>query len=146
MNNMGERAKGWARVTTHLLDDSAYPIEQVREELKDLGIDVESATSRINETIRHGIQSRIRANAEAGIEERRRLAEEWRKKIVTLPIERVRLLRQQAESGLYGNAGQELAIACRNEDEATSVTDEELRAQMVDILVASGANPDELNA
>ncbi len=146
MNDIAEKAKGWARLQAHLLDDSETPIEQVRQDLVDLGVDVDAAVGRLEETIRLGIQARIVEASKAGIQERRLRLEKLRQKVVDLPAERLRLLREQAEAGRFGAGSQDLAIACRNKDEGARASDEELRVQMIDILAASDANPDDLDA
>lgn len=131
-----EAARAWDGLMELLSYDRDLSDEEVLDGLRQEGVDTELFLARIGETVRKGIQAQIRLKAEGERVDQGNRIEDIRQQIIRFPIEKVRQIIEEASTGKYGAAGQELAIACRNQREVNP-TDEELRNLAEDILIIS---------
>lgn len=124
------------RLTEFFCDDEGMTKEQVRADLKEAGVDVDRFVDRIHTTIRKSLQASWREKA---AEERSVItnsADTFAAKVLAFPVERLQQIAADAENGLFGPTGQELAIACRNKTDRVLPLDE-LRALVQDILTTT---------
>ena len=131
-----EAARAWDGLMELLSYDRDLTDAEVLEDLRQEEVDTESFLARIGETVRKGIQAQIRLKAESERVAQGKRIEDIRQQIIRFPIEKVRQVIEEASTGKYGTAGQELAIACRNQRDVNP-TDEELRNLAEDILIIS---------
>lgn len=124
----------WERLTQFLSDDDGLSKEQIRAELEEEGVDVDSFLKRIQGTIRKAEQDHQRTTANAERQQVEAAASDLSRKISAFSIEQIRKIVSQAENGKFGPTGQEFAIACRNKQDGES-TEEELRALAEDVLL-----------
>ena len=141
MKARSEDARAWDRLTDFICDDEGLRPEDIRRELEDDGVDLTAYTKRVNETVRKGLQDQWRhmAEAERAATDARR--EAVRAKMLSWPLSKLRAVMEKAESGAFGAAGRELAVACRNRagDEPSP---DELKMYVEDILMAAESDKD----
>ena len=132
-----ETAQAWDNLMLFLSSDEDLSDEDILQDLRKSGIDTDSFLKQIGDTVRKGIQSQRRRQAEEERSEVEKSDLEIRQRVLQFPIETIRQMAKEAEKGKFGTMGQELAIACRNKQDAEP-TESELRSLVEDILLTAG--------
>lgn len=144
MNEHAEQSKAWERLTNFLSDTEGRSKEEVHRDLANDGVDVPAFLGRVQETVRKGMQAewRRQARAEMAADDDRLVR--VRHKVGLLTGENLRKVMASAAEGRLGNGGKALALAARNAT-GGDPSEEELRAYVEDILLASNGDPGEAN-
>lgn len=131
-----ETARAWDNVMSFIASDEDLTTEEITHELKKNGVDTDAFLSRIGETVRKGIQAQWRKRAEkerCSLNERASISMH---KVLEFPVNQLKQIIKDAERGVFGNEGRELAIACRNA-QAIDISTDELRSLVADILTVT---------
>lgn len=133
MTAHSDNEKAWNALEEYLADSEGLSRDEVVSDLRREGVDTDTFLARIRETSRKGLQKVWRSMAEEERKADEARAEEAKRKVSDMSLVEVKSIFADAQGGMLGQAGQEIALAARNQS-GEDLDEEELRSCVADIL------------